>query len=181
MSVDWDHPEWVGGFFPDDLPDDWRLTYYANEFRGVLVPEHRWRERRPQLLEEWVDEVDERFRFYLQLDRPELLAASDKAFAALGQSLGGVVLPPGADPASVEGLPLFQVAEPGVSPASRLPRAWIVQSMAASDLMTQRRLLELIVSESPPSTEIPLFVQGNPPSTELMQNLRQLAQLMGYS
>ncbi len=37
LAVGWDHPAWQGSFYPDDLPADWRLTYYANEVPGVLL------------------------------------------------------------------------------------------------------------------------------------------------
>jgi len=35
----WDHGHWCGPFYDPDLPTDWRLTYYANLLRAVLVPE----------------------------------------------------------------------------------------------------------------------------------------------
>ena len=37
-ACDWRYPRWVGDFYPDDLPEDWRLGYYGNEFPVVLVP-----------------------------------------------------------------------------------------------------------------------------------------------
>lgn len=29
-------------YYPDDLPEDWQLDYYANEFSVLLVPRARW-------------------------------------------------------------------------------------------------------------------------------------------
>ena len=40
---DWEHPAWNQEFYPDDLPEDWRLSYYANEFPVVLVPVSEFR------------------------------------------------------------------------------------------------------------------------------------------
>jgi len=37
-TVGWNHDDWVGGFYPDDLPDDWRFGYYTNRLRALLVP-----------------------------------------------------------------------------------------------------------------------------------------------
>ena len=85
---DWDHEHWLGTFYPDDLPEDWRLSYYANEFSAVLVPEDKWRSNLGNL-DEWVDEVPEDFLFYLQSsggESPELTQISDQ----LGENFAGL-------------------------------------------------------------------------------------------
>lgn len=41
---DWRHAGWHSRYYPDDLPEDWRLAYYANEFRCVGVPLNAWYE-----------------------------------------------------------------------------------------------------------------------------------------
>lgn len=64
-GVGWDHEHWINEFYPDDLPEDWRLNYYANEFSTVLVAEDIWRSNLTHL-DEWFDEVPEGFRFYFQ-------------------------------------------------------------------------------------------------------------------
>ena len=38
----WKHENWSGGFYPDDLPQDWQLTYSSNAFNCVLVPVEYW-------------------------------------------------------------------------------------------------------------------------------------------
>ncbi len=38
----WLHPGWQGSFYPDDLPQDWRLAYYANEFSMLVMREQEW-------------------------------------------------------------------------------------------------------------------------------------------
>lgn len=38
-SAGWQHAAWQGEYYPDDLPQDWRLGYYANEFPMVLLTE----------------------------------------------------------------------------------------------------------------------------------------------
>ena len=59
----WDQPQWQGVFFPDDLPEDWRLSYYANEFSAVLVPQHKWQAADVDF-EQWADDVPDGFKFY---------------------------------------------------------------------------------------------------------------------
>jgi len=60
----WDQRHWQGNFFPDDLPDDWRLAYYANEFSAVLVPENEWCAADVDF-EQWAEDVPDDFKFYL--------------------------------------------------------------------------------------------------------------------
>ena len=38
----WLHTAWQGVFYPADLPDDWQLGYYSNEFPVVLMPASYW-------------------------------------------------------------------------------------------------------------------------------------------
>lgn len=44
-------PLWQGDYYPNDLPDDWRLDYYANDYSAVLLP--------AQVLSQgWLQEID---------------------------------------------------------------------------------------------------------------------------
>ena len=40
----WRRRDWDEDFYPEDLPPDWRLAFYANEFQTVCVPAAYWRE-----------------------------------------------------------------------------------------------------------------------------------------
>ena len=62
----WRHRQWNGLYYPDDLPVEWQLTYYANDFQVVLVPDEYWEKSKGYDLEEWFEAVDEGFRFYLE-------------------------------------------------------------------------------------------------------------------
>ena len=70
----WRHPHWLGTFYPEDLPvsaeEDWRLTYYSNEFNCVLVPADYWLCLSDQDdaidCEHWLDEVNDEFQFYVE-------------------------------------------------------------------------------------------------------------------
>jgi len=70
----WRHPHWLGTFYPEDLPvsaeEDWRLTYYSNEFNCVLVPADYWLCLSDQGdaidCNHWLDEVNEEFEFFVE-------------------------------------------------------------------------------------------------------------------
>lgn len=62
----WSPANWSQVFYPDDLPPDWRLAYYANEFKRVLLPASGWVSPVAQAAS-WVAEVGQDFSFYLEL------------------------------------------------------------------------------------------------------------------
>ncbi len=59
----WQGSEW-NPFYPDGLPADWRLDYYANEFFAVVVPFAEWSVAEDAELLAWQDQVSDDFRFY---------------------------------------------------------------------------------------------------------------------
>lgn len=101
----WEHPGWAGTFYPDDLPPQWRLAYYANEFATVLVPWERWIGAPAAELAGWVEETGERFRFLLEVADAGRAAGRPEAAAALGPRFGGWV-PAGPWPAGAAAMPL---------------------------------------------------------------------------
>lgn len=87
----WQHPHWLGSFYPDDLPADWQLGYYANEFNTVLVPA-QYLQSEDCDIEQWLDDVHETFRFYLQAPAAVMLSQQfGQQCSQLGEYLGGVV------------------------------------------------------------------------------------------
>ena len=57
----WQHKDWTGEFYPDDLPEEWQLGYYGNEYQVVMVPASYWAAK-PETIEEWLEESDESLR-----------------------------------------------------------------------------------------------------------------------
>ena len=70
-AAGWQHPEWVNdAFYPDDLPEDWYLSFYANEFPIVLVPEVQWKDTAAVelLAEEIIEQATPGFKCLFELD-----------------------------------------------------------------------------------------------------------------
>ncbi len=63
----WEHEGWNGRFYPADLPPEWRLAYYANEFQAVLVPPEAWAGCTQAQLVQWRADVRGDFRFFVEL------------------------------------------------------------------------------------------------------------------
>jgi len=66
----WHHKYWLKSFYPEDLPvnssEDWRLSYYSNEFNTAMVPFDYWQTGEPVGCEGWLDDVGENFQFYVE-------------------------------------------------------------------------------------------------------------------
>lgn len=78
-------------FYPDDLPDEWRLAYFANQFRAVLVPRSAWQVRPAFDCADWRSDVHAAFRFFLEC-RPAIDGHSmTLAAKALGPALAAFV------------------------------------------------------------------------------------------
>lgn len=77
-SAGWEHPQWEGCFYPDELPPEWRLTYYNTAFPCVYLAYEAWSGRDLQTLRAWVEDTLERFRFVLE-PNPAGLSDGDQA------------------------------------------------------------------------------------------------------
>lgn len=66
----WSHKHWLKSFYPEDLPvagdNDWRLSYYSNEFNAVLVPAAYWKGEQGIDCDEWRDSVHSDFKFFVE-------------------------------------------------------------------------------------------------------------------
>lgn len=57
----------AGEFYPDNLPEDWRLSFYANNLRAVLVPAETWKRADAAQARAWLEDTYEEFRFVLEV------------------------------------------------------------------------------------------------------------------
>jgi len=62
----WNFAHWQDSFYPDGLPEDWRFTYYSNEFHSVLVPWECLQEADSGKIREWLDDTDSSFEFFIE-------------------------------------------------------------------------------------------------------------------
>ncbi len=64
-SVGWEHASWNDGFYPDDLPEDWQLSFYNTQFHCVYLPHLVWYQASNDLVVAWLNEAQEDFHFVL--------------------------------------------------------------------------------------------------------------------
>jgi hypothetical protein len=83
----WTPSDWLKAFYPDDLPLDWQVSYYANEFNSVVLPAGGWGQ---VLLQArfWSEEVNKGFCFYPEITQ-DLLHVS--YWDDVGQVMDGIL------------------------------------------------------------------------------------------
>ncbi len=97
----WFQKHWIKSFYPEDLPvaggNDWRLSYYSNEFNAVLVPAAYWKSEPGIDCDKWRDSVHPGFKFFVEchasmFDVVSPAALSD-ALKCLKPQLSALVFP----------------------------------------------------------------------------------------
>ncbi len=101
------YKEWKGSFYPEDLPADEMLRYYASKLSAVEINNTFYRMPKSDVLARWAEQVPDGFRFVLKASqqithRKRLRDAADpvayffKVAATLGDRMGPVLfqLPP---------------------------------------------------------------------------------------
>lgn len=62
----WKHVRWQGNFYPDDLPEDWELSFYNSQFRCVYLAKSAWAGRSIADAEVWLKDTQANFRFIFE-------------------------------------------------------------------------------------------------------------------
>jgi len=90
---DWDVDAWVGDYYPQELPDDWRFCFHTNNVRALMVPATIWADTTIDNVEAWLEDCDDAFRFFLELPPAMVNAQSDEAMAAAWQAWQQLIAP----------------------------------------------------------------------------------------
>ncbi len=167
----WQHRGWSGSYYPDDLPEEWRLAFYANEFRAVVVPESTWRDADADRIAAWAGETGAGFRFLL-----EAAASGDepgRAGELLGDRFGGVLLRADGD---LTGVPVVRWPEPGAVTAGNglVAACWA----GGADPRGLRAALESLIPGMRAGDSGLLIVTGEPPAIEAMRAAEVIAGLL---
>lgn len=71
-AIGWEHASWNNAFYPDDLPEDWRLSFYNTQFRCVYLPYQVWSQASDEGVAIWLNETREDFHFVLGIPEKQL-------------------------------------------------------------------------------------------------------------
>lgn len=65
-AMNWNRPDWRGSFYPEDLPDDWMLSYYNTQFQAVYLPAVMWQAASDAIWAQWLGDTQDGFCFVLE-------------------------------------------------------------------------------------------------------------------
>jgi Protein of unknown function DUF72 len=137
----WAHAAWAESFYPEDLPEDWQLSYYSNEFRGVVVPAADFAAVDPLEVERWAEDTSEDFIVYLEVEDPLTdWAAFAQTIKPLGSQLGGILLRPREVDADLAMLAGSLDAACALAPVCLLLPEGVVLSQSGRDLLAEQRV-----------------------------------------
>jgi len=88
-SLGWTHADWDNDYYPEDLPEDWRLDYYSHHFQFILMQTNEWLHVSPRDIEQWLDDVNDAFEFFLAIQPEAINSTSIKQIAIIKAGLGG--------------------------------------------------------------------------------------------
>lgn len=89
----WLHEGWYADFYPQDLPADWQLSYYANEFPVVLVTTQEW-DLTEADAKRWCEDTDSSFHFVVEItaNSPEVIEHQLDKITGFGARCAGLLL-----------------------------------------------------------------------------------------
>ncbi|WP_455204654.1 DUF72 domain-containing protein [Kaarinaea lacus] len=88
----WRHPQWIGGFYPEDMPEEWWISYYSNEFRSVLVPQEYFYNTSADQVQSWIDDTDKQFVFFAEMPLSLPWQVTEQLLQPLTPQLGGLIV-----------------------------------------------------------------------------------------
>ena len=197
MSIgvdDWQRPELIDQYYPEGLPVEWRFDYYLNEYRTALVAQSEW--------QAWgeldVDELQIAHRperaLYLRIDDKALVPESHliDLLAVLGDWVAGFVVFDAswsADDKHFHGRPVTWVTDHQAwsgwhwSFAGKVlsgePCGWVGELDSNPKLRAQM-LRSFVASLADKKLTVPFFVGGESIKMDDLQQLKTLAELLGY-
>mgnify|MGYP001033644712 CR=1 FL=1 len=181
-----------GGYYPDDLPQDWKLSYFANEFSSACLNlsaetmDIDW-------LQQQVDGLSEDFELSLAFSGLPQLDQWLNHLPQLSIKLHTLILPPTAfEQLLRDESRLSRLRASGIAPARQLMahnRLWspdkpsaqcrIALFPAQDDMKQYRVWIERWVGNRPELCET-LWLQGETANYSQLTKLRTLLELLGY-
>lgn len=180
-------PAWEA-FYPEDLPEDWRLAYYGNYWKDLLIPAHEWEDF--SLDSNWIAELPDALRLYFEV--PEGLTAPGDTCARLAASLGprlagmlvtdSSVLPAGAVPPEgllerAPGLPAIEGVSTSAAFANETSVVLVLAPEPGLGPAGWRVLLEGVHACLPAAREAVVFLRAGPQALETADTILRLSGL----
>jgi len=172
-TVGWERADWLQGYYPPDLPAEWRLAYYANDCGCVLLPAQAWCAGDLEGLQQAIREAPDGLRLFLQM--PEVEPADVPRRLAVFPPDRTVLLVAAGDPGR-PGFRAWQALGPDAWADSGSGAGLVLWSLAAFDLRDLRARAERL----DPRVQA-LLLDGAGADPGRIPELRRMLELMGHT
>jgi hypothetical protein len=88
----WNFEQWGGEFYPDDLPEDWRFSFYSNDFQTVLIPASYLTQFSLDDWVEWIEDTSKEFWFYIEISETDSWQEVEPYLQVFSDKLKGIVV-----------------------------------------------------------------------------------------
>ena len=198
-SSGWLHQQWEENYYPDDIPDEWRLNFYSHHFQCVLMRPDEWLTATSEKLAQWCEDIDESFAFFVSVtDQLDDVAIThlQQLKAQLGNQLKGLIFQSKAvtlnrsylnDLSAI--LTLYADSDELIESETTIQVCWRAQreikqaSVGFIDKATSENIREVrahleIFLEQSTDSDLYLFFEGDPPDSSRMQETKVIHQLL---
>jgi len=170
----WDHDAWQGVLYPEDLPADWRLAFYALHYPMVVLSWSQVRAVDVSTLDAWAADTNEAFRFIIRSGQSAVPQGLGQVHEVLGCRLAGVLLDKDPDAAGAQaqrGYPLRSVD--GALTTGRVILVPLLDIRARANWLTAQ------LAQCPRDEPVYGLVPGPSPALRALDELANLIELLG--
>jgi hypothetical protein len=172
-TVGWVRPDWLAGYYPEDLPQDWRLAYYANDCGCLMLTAAQLPAAIAEGLRDQLEEVGESLTCLLDIDAAGP-AVDDLIADLVGNGAGNLILLSRGDTPSLHGLPVWRYSAPDQWVAPDATGSAVRWHLDGFDL----RVLRERATGLPADSRF-LVIDGPSATPARIRELRTLLELLG--
>ena len=194
----WQHAGWIDTYYPEDLPEDWRLDFYSHHFNVILMPETEWLHVSEDEIRQWLEDVKEGFQFFFAINDADITKTALKQIGIINQILrqyfAGIVIKSkvgnlnddvqnlkNLGPVFIDGIELSGSEYSACwRKGSQIENATIgfISEQEAENLREVRACIEAFLAQSGDVKVGYLIFEGSPLSTKTMQDTQVIIQML---
>ena len=170
-TVGWQRGDWLSEYYPEDLPSEWRLAYYANDCGCVPLGGEAWLGMDPETLRESLEEAEGRLVYFLEA--PSRWGSQERSRLSLFADLRAILLTDQPDPGQAQ-WPQWTAQGPGVWVDRDSGTGLICWPLDGWDMRVLRSRVDTLSSDA-----VALILDGPVASPARVPELRTLLELLG--
>jgi len=193
------HSGWDDNYYPEDLPEDWRLDFYSHHFNVLLMPFADWKQASEDDVEQWLSDVKTDFVFFLQLSQvPDQATIQQLQMikGVLTERLAGLVWQGDSavlqsdDIAVLQGIATVLIDSDDSANDKQMQCCWrdgrrvqstilgIISAEQSTDTRAMRKLIEAFLQQGEDDSVLYLIFEGQPPLIKAMEDTRIIEQML---